>query len=104
MFANPAVDSRVPDIIVTPNVGVIYTGGKKKVSEHGGFSHDDTNVVLLVSNPSLPAVVDTSAVETRQVAPTILQLLRVNPKGLDAVRKDGATVLPGLVPANPFGF
>jgi len=28
---------RTPDIIVAPNVGVVYTGGTKKVAEHGGF-------------------------------------------------------------------
>ena len=45
-------DSRTPDIIVAPNVGVIYTGGKKKVAEHGGFAQDDTNVIMLISNPA----------------------------------------------------
>ena len=101
ILGNPATDSRPPDILVTPNIGVIYTGGKKKISEHGGFSHDDTNVLLLISNPLLAPAVNTSSVETRQVAPTILRLLRINPRGLDAVRKDGATVLPSLVPVNP---
>ena len=101
MFDSAATDSRTPDIIVTPNVGVIYTGSKKKIAEHGGFAHDDTNVVLLVSNPLLAPAVNTAAGETRQVAPTILRLLRINPSGLDAVRKDGATVLPGLTPVNP---
>ena len=42
------------DIIVTPNVGVVYTRKDKKIAEHGRFSHDDTNVMLLVSNPRLP--------------------------------------------------
>src|SRR5579863_7740807 len=40
----PNGDPRTPDIIVTPNYGVVYTGSSKKLSEHGGFSHDDTNV------------------------------------------------------------
>src|ERR1700730_16028822 len=44
-------DPRTPDIIVIPNVGVVYTGSLKKQSAHGGFAHDDTNVMLLVSNP-----------------------------------------------------
>ncbi len=47
------VDPRTPDIIVIPNVGVVYTGSLKKQSEHGGFAHDDTNVMLLVSNPAI---------------------------------------------------
>ena len=78
-------DPRTPDIVVTPNVGVIYTGSLKKQAEHGGFAQDDTNVVLLVS-----------FVETTQVAPTILQLLGHDPERLDAVRKEGTPVLPGL--------
>lgn len=40
---DPTVDPRTPDIIVTPNVGVTYSGSKAKLSEHGGFAHDDTN-------------------------------------------------------------
>jgi arylsulfatase A-like enzyme len=89
-------DPRTPDIIVAPNVGVVYTGSAKKQSEHGGFAHDDTNVMLLVSNPDIRAHTVTSFVETAQVAPTILQLLGLDPKDLDAVRMEGTPVLPGL--------
>jgi hypothetical protein len=89
-------DPRTPDIIVQPNVGVVYTGSLKKQAEHGGFAHDDTNVMLLVSNPSLHARRVTAFVETTQVAPTILRLLGLDPSSLDAVRKEGTAVLPGL--------
>jgi hypothetical protein len=95
-FLRPGGDPRTPDIIVIPNVGVVYTGSLKKQSEHGGFAHDDTNVMLLVSNPAIRARTDTSFVETDQVAPTILQLLGLNPAALDAVRTEGTPVLPGL--------
>ena len=90
-------DPRTPDIIVAPNVGVVYTGSAKKQSEHGGFAHDDTNVILLVSNPEIrePKTV-TSFVETLQVAPTILKILGLDPDALDAVRWEGTPVLPGL--------
>jgi hypothetical protein len=89
-------DPRTPDIIVAPNVGVIYTGSAKKQAEHGGFAQDDTNVLLLVSNPSLAPRTVTSFVETTQVAPTILKILGLDPSALDAVRKEGTPVLPGL--------
>jgi hypothetical protein len=89
-------DPRTPDIIVAPNVGVVYTGSAKKQSEHGGFAHDDTNVMLLVSNPELHQRTVTSFVETSQVAPTILSILGFNPEALDAVRIEGTPVLPGL--------
>lgn len=89
-------DPRTPDIIVLPHTGVVYTGSLKKQAEHGGFSFDDTNVMLLVSNPGLRARSITAGVETAQVAPTILKLLGLNPQALDAVRKEGTQVLPGF--------
>jgi len=89
-------DPRTPDIIVQPNVGVIYTGSSKKQAEHGGFANDDTNVILLVSNPRIEAKTVTTFVETTQVAPTILQILGLDPMSLDGVRVEGTAVLPGL--------
>lgn len=92
----PPLDPRTPDIIVTPNIGVTYSGSGKKLAEHGGFSRDDTNVIMLVSNPSFePQTVD-SPVETEQVAPTILQALGFDPNQLDAVREEGTQVLPAV--------
>jgi len=89
-------DPRTPDIVVLPNVGVVYTGNLKKQSEHGGFAWDDTNVMLLVSNPHMEARTVHSFVETSQVAPTILRILGLDPNALDAVRQEGTPVLPSL--------
>jgi len=90
------VDPRTPDIIVTPNVGVTYTGSNKKLMEHGGFAHDDTNVMLLLSNPAFrPHTVSTS-VGTNQVAPTILRALGLDPRQLDGVRLEGTSALPDV--------
>lgn len=89
-------DPRTPDIIVLPNIGVVYTGSTKKQSEHGGFAPDDTNVALLVSNPRIHERSVTTFVETTQVAPTILKILGLDPDSLDAVRKEGTAVLPGF--------
>ena len=89
-----AGDPRTPDIIVTPNIGVTYSGSTKKQAEHGGFSHDDTNVMMLLSNPSIKPVVVTGAVLTAQVAPTILQALGLPPGSLTAVQLEGTQVLP----------
>jgi hypothetical protein len=75
---------------------VTFTGGKAKVSEHGGFSNDDCNVVLLVSNNRISAATFTSQVETRQIAPTILMALGINPSLLQAVLQEKTQVLPGL--------
>jgi len=81
---------------VAPNVGVIYTGGKGKVAEHGGFAHDDTNVIMLISNPSYSPRSVNAIVQTAQVAPTILRILGLNPQALIAARNEGTTVLPGF--------
>jgi arylsulfatase A-like enzyme len=89
-------DPRTPDIIVQPNVGVIYTTSSKKQAEHGGFAHDDTNVMMLVSNPRFAPSTVTSFVETTQVAPTILQALGLDPNLLQSVQIEGTPVLPGL--------
>ena len=100
MFDKPGIppfgDPRTPDIIVQPVPGVIYTGSHKKQEEHGGFAHDDTNVMILLSNPNLEPKTVSTFVETRQVAPTILKALGLNPNRLDAVRKEGTEVLPGV--------
>lgn len=95
-FKPAATDSRTPDIIVTPRVGVVYTGKKKKVAEHGGFNQDDVHVMLLVSNPALASVTIGSPVETSQIAPTILKSLGFDPRELQAVRQEGTQTLPGL--------
>ncbi len=96
IFNSPLIDPATPDIIVTPNIGVVYTGGTKKVAEHGGFAQNDRNVMLLVSNPSFKASTFTDQVETRQVAPTILKALGLNPNQLQAVQIEHTETLPGL--------
>ena len=92
----PNGDPRTPDILVTPNVGVTYSGSTKKLAEHGGFSHDDTNVIMLLSHPQLKAATVTSEVQTMQVAPTILQALGLDPDALQSVQMEGTAVLPGI--------
>jgi len=95
-FNNPTNDPRTPDIIVTPNVGVTYTGSSKKLEEHGGFAHDDTSVDLLLSNPSFKPKTVQAAVGTAQVAPTILKALGLSPNALEAVQVEGTPVLPAV--------
>jgi hypothetical protein len=95
-YNDPTVDPRTPDIIVTPNVGVTYSGSTSKLAEHGGFAHDDTHVILLLSHSCFKPKTVRTAVGTAQVAPTILQALRINPWALDAVRAEGTAVLPAV--------
>jgi arylsulfatase A-like enzyme len=92
----PSGDPRTPDIIVTPNIGVTCAGSTKKLAEHGGFSHDDTNVILLISNPSFHSSTVTSPVETAQIAPTILTALGLDPDQLQGVQLEHTQVLPAV--------
>jgi arylsulfatase A-like enzyme len=91
----PNGDPRTPDIVITTNVGVIYTGGQKKVMEHGGFARDDTNVMMLLANPGFSRTTVTSPVETMQIAPTILKALGLDPHSLKAVEIEHTQRLPG---------
>jgi Type I phosphodiesterase / nucleotide pyrophosphatase len=92
----PTGDPRTPDILVTPHIGVTYSGSTKKQAEHGGFAHDDTNVVMFLANPGLRPNTVTIPVTTMQVAPTILKALGLNPQALQAVQQEGTEVLPKL--------
>jgi len=93
---DPGEDPRTPDIIVTPNVGVTYSGSTSMIEDHGGFAHDDTNVVMLVANPHFSSLTVSAAVTTAQVAPTIVQALGLEPTALEAVRAEGTPVLPDV--------
>jgi hypothetical protein len=90
----PGQDPRTPDIIVTPNVGVTYSGSTTMIADHGGFAHDDTNVMLLVAHPGFKAQIVSAETATTQVAPTILKALGLDPAALDAVRAEGTPALP----------
>ena len=84
-------------VIVQPNIGVVYTGGTKKLAEHGGFAFDDTNVMMLVANPGMEPTTVYSPVETAQIAPTILALLGLDPNSLIAVQNEGTCWMGGTM-------
>jgi hypothetical protein len=88
-------DPRVPDVFGISQVGVVYTGGKKKIAEHGGDNPQDRDVPLVVSgDPVGETGVEDGAVETTQIAPTILRLLGLDPRSLKAVQIEGTRTLP----------
>jgi arylsulfatase A-like enzyme len=87
----------MPDIVIQPNLGVIYVEPDDGfIEEHGGFTDEDTHVALLVSLPGIQAREIKSPVRTAQIAPTILQELGLNPQSLEAVVKEMTPTLPGL--------
>jgi hypothetical protein len=93
---DPLAAARAPNVFIQPNWGVIYSGSSKKISEHGGGAIDDTKVALLVSHPGMHHKTVKSHVWTKQVAPTILRALNLDPNELQAVKKEHTQVLPGL--------
>jgi len=95
--ADPATDARVPDLFIGVQPGVIYTKPTNpKRAEHGGFTADDTHVALLVAGRGVKPGTVADTVETRQVAPTILRALGMDPNALEAVRAEHTASLPGL--------
>ena len=93
----PFGDARVPDLIGIAQYGTVFTGGTGKIAEHGGDNPQDRDVALVVSGAHVEGgKVVTTSVETTQIAPTILQLLGLNPQSLQAVTAEGTSVLPGI--------
>ena len=94
-FGTRAGDPRVPDLYAFAQHGVVFTGSKGKIAEHGGADPQDRNVPLVVSGADTQAGTRSNApVETTQIAPTILRLLGLSPRELDAVQIEDTKALP----------
>jgi hypothetical protein len=89
-----ANDSRRPDIILIPILGTVYTTSATKIADHGGSSEDDVHVALLVANASMTAKTIGDAVETRQIACTILKTLDIDCGGLMSEEIERSKFLP----------
>jgi hypothetical protein len=95
-FGVPYSDPDHPDVFAISQVGTIYTTGSK-IAEHGGDNPADRDVPLVIYAPgTVQPGQSSNSVETTQVAPTILKLLRLRPSSLQAVQREGTRVLPGL--------
>jgi hypothetical protein len=94
-FGVPVSDPNHPDVWGVVQVGVVYTGGHGKIAEHGGANPADRDVPIIVTGPGVKPQVSGQEVETTQIAPTIIQLLGLNPSALQAVQIEGTSVLPG---------
>ncbi len=95
VFGDPATDPRVPDAVLQPKPGGLYSLSKKKVAEHGGGSSDDRHVALIVMDPhraSGGAV--STGVQTTGVPSTILQFLGLDPNKLQSVQQEHTGALP----------
>lgn len=95
-YGDPTKDPAVPDFIVRPELGIIYTTSTAKIAEHGGLSDDDRKVACFVSNPGLTKTVYPHQVSTKQVAPTILKALGMDPNALQGVVAEDTNLLDGF--------
>jgi predicted AlkP superfamily pyrophosphatase or phosphodiesterase len=86
----------VPDIIVQPHAGIIYTTSTAKIAKHGGLSDDDCQVACFASATNLQKTVFDHQVHTNQFAPTILQALGLDPNALKGVVTENAKVIDGF--------
>src|SRR5450631_1735586 len=94
-FGTRVGDPRVPDLYALAQHGVVFTGGTGKIAEHGGADPQDRNVPLVLSGQATGRGGSSNAtVETTQIAPTILRLLGLSPRELQAVRAEGTKSLP----------
>src|SRR5207248_6453034 len=94
LYADPLSDSRVPDIILFPVAGTVYTTSKTKIADHGSFRDDDVHVALLASKASGQSTTIDYPVETRQLACTILKALDMGCDGLMSQQIEPSTALP----------
>jgi hypothetical protein len=95
-FGVPLSDPRHPDVWGVVQVGVVYTGGSK-IAEHGGANPADRDVPIVVYAPgAVAAGRHNQPVETTQIAPTILDLLGLDPHALLGVQIEGTRELPGI--------
>ncbi|MGI8429816.1 MAG: alkaline phosphatase family protein [Solirubrobacteraceae bacterium] len=98
-------DSRHPDVWGVARGGVLYPDAQhqpaghagKALAAHGGAGAQDQDVPLVVFAPGRAGTrVVRRQVQSTQIAPTILQLLGLDPRALHAVAIEGTPALPDL--------
>ncbi len=89
LYHNPLGNSRThPDFVAVTQHGVIYTGGTKLRPNMAGSR--PTIAMSECSFPILPSpsATDTDVVETRRIAPTVLNALGIKPNELQSAREE----------------
>ena len=98
-FPDPLVDKAVPDIVVVMNDGTNFEPSVTSTTyaEHGGFGENETHVPLLVSYSRWSPATQMAPVSTRQIAPTILAALGLDPSALISVQVEHVAPLADVV-------
>jgi len=88
--------TRVPDDIVQPQTGVMYSLGAAKIAEHSGGSYDDPSLALLVVDGRISSHTTTirANISSTQVAPAIRNWPGLNPDWLASVQEAEMAALP----------
>jgi len=89
-------DPRHPDVVGIVQHGVVYTGGESKIAEHGGNDPQDRDVPVVSGGGVAAGIVNNTPLETTEIAPSILDLLGLDPHALQAVQMEHTPVLPGI--------
>ena len=93
----PAKDSRIPDIILQPELGVLWGArDDKALAGFGGMLDQDTHVALLVSGAYLTGRYDPTKVPTTQLARLLLNALGMEAADLQALHLEHSPALPGI--------
>jgi hypothetical protein len=93
----PTKDSRTPDIILQPELGVLWTSQDDQASvAHGGTLDEETHVALLVSGSQLTGRYDPTYVPTTQLGPLLLRALGMEKFDLQALHLEHSPALPGI--------
>ena len=97
-FGVPPSDPRHPDVWGVVQVGVVYTGGKGKIAEHGGANPADRDVPIVVYAPGAvsPRRVGCSGSRRRRSRRRSCTSSGSTPCALQAVQIEGTKVLPGI--------
>jgi hypothetical protein len=92
-----AKDSRMPDIILQPDAGVLWgAADDKSIAGYGGMLDEDTHVALLVSGAQLTGRYDPTWVPTTQLAPLLLRALGLEKFDLQSLHLEHSPALPGI--------
>jgi hypothetical protein len=93
----PDQDTRMPDIILQPELGVAWVSPADSApATYGGMQDEDTHVALLVAGSQLTGRVDKTWVPTSQVAPLLLRALGIEKFDLQALHREHTPALPGI--------
>jgi hypothetical protein len=93
----PDQDTRMPDMILQPELGVAWISPTDTApATYGGMLDEDTHVALLVAGSQLTGRIDKTWVPTSQVAPLLLRALGIEKFDLQALHREHTPALPGI--------